>query len=452
MTMLYLSRLAAPLALSLAFLGGCKGSSGEGPKAEPSATAASTAPAPVDADRALALSTPAGATAVDLLITQSIRTIQSLPGKADYWVVLGRFWVRKARESSDPGFYLNAEAAARVALSIQPDLRPAKDLQAIVFYNQHKFEEARALSAKIVEDGPDDPMAYGDLSDALLELGRYDEAVKSAQTMMDLKPNLPSYIRASYLQWLRGDEKAALESARQAIDSGADQRDPEPRAWALVQAAYIFWQRGDYVGADAGFLKALDQMSEYPPALVGRGRVSLAKGDGKRAAELFDRAYKQSPLVQTAWLLGDAKTMAGDTKGAADAYALVEKEGAQADKRTLAQFYATKNRSDAEVAKALTLAQEEKKTRGDIYMDDALAWALYRNKRFTEAKEAIDHALRLATPDALLRYHSGAIRIALGDKKEGAKLVADALKLNPKFDATGAPEAEKLLGDVQAAK
>jgi hypothetical protein len=42
-------------------------------------------------------------------------------------------------------------------------------------------------------------------------------------------------------------------------------------------------------------------------------------------------------------------------------------------------------------------------------------------------------------------YHSGAIRIALGDKKAGTKLVKDALALNPKFDATGAVEAAALV-------
>ena len=47
--------------------------------------------------------------------------------------------------------------------------------------------------------------------------------------------------------------------------------------------------------------------------------------------------------------------------------------------------------------------------------------------------------------DARLLYHAGAIRIAQGEKAAGEKLVREALKMNPKFDPTGAAEAEKLL-------
>src|SRR5262249_40893277 len=156
---------------------------------------------------------------------------------------------------------------------------------------------------------------------------RFEDAAAAAQKMMDLKPNLPSYSRASHFRWLQGDTKAALEYARLAIDAGRDPKDPEPRAWQLVQAAMIWWNQGDYEGADAGCQKALDAIGEYPPAVVGRGRVALAKGDGKRAAELFQRAFVQSPLAETAWLLGDARDVAGDRTGAEEAWARVEKEG-----------------------------------------------------------------------------------------------------------------------------
>src|SRR5262249_37333891 len=155
----------------------------------------------------------------------------------------------------------------------------------------------------------------------------------------DLKPNLPSYSRAAHLRWLAGDTAIAKKIVRQAIDA-RDHRDPEPGAWVLAQAAYMFFNEGDYDGADKGFDMALEAGSDYQPALVGRGRVALAKGDAKRAVELFERAHKQSPLVETAWLLGDARKLAGDDKGAEEAYALVVKEGRRSDGRTLAAFYA----------------------------------------------------------------------------------------------------------------
>ena len=409
--------------------------------ADPPAAASGSAAAPQSSTQALALAKPAGSSPIDQQITQRQGIIQKAPAAAD-WVTMGQLWVREARETGDPGYYLNANACADLALHKAPDDRLALDLRAIVLLNQHRFEEARALSQKIVDGTPDDPTAYGNLSDALLELGRFEEAAAAVQKMVDLKPNLPSYSRAAYIRWLQGDDGGAKSVVRLAIDSGHDAHDPEPLAWVTVQAAMIFWNEGDYDGADAGFDQALAVFPDYPAALVGKGRIALAKGDGARAAELLTKAYAASPLVETSWLLGDARTMAGDAAGAQKAYADVERGGKLGDPRTLSLFYSTKDR---EPKAALSLAEEERKVRGDVATDDAVAWALHRNGRFAEAKTAIDQALRHGTKDARLLYHAGAIRIALGEVDEGKKRVKEALALNPKFDATAAGEATKLL-------
>jgi tetratricopeptide (TPR) repeat protein len=138
----------------------------------------------------------------------------------------------------------------------------------------------------------------------------------------------------------------------------------------------------------------------------------MAKGDHRRAAELFERAWKVSPLVETAWLLGDAREAMGDAKGAAEAYALVEREGRRTDPRTLSLFLSTKGRNAAEVEEALKLAREEYEVRKDITSEDALAWAYYRTGRIAEAKASIAKARRLGTPDARLMFHEGAIHQA----------------------------------------
>jgi tetratricopeptide (TPR) repeat protein len=421
----------------------------------PSAVPASPAPAEkveakagaapaakLSTSRALAMAKLPGDGGVERLVASLQRSAEKNPAKVDFWILLGRAWVRKARESSDPGFYVNANACAEIALEVSPEDKLAYDLQGLVLLNDHKFRDAVDLANKILAKNPDDAMAYGSLSDALLELGRFDEAADAAQKMMDIKPNLPSYSRASYFRWLAGDDKAALEYARLAIDSGRDPKDPEPRAWELVQAAMIFWHKGDLDGADAGFGKALDGVSEYPPALVGRGRVAMARGDAARAAELLGRAYEQSPLPETAWLLGDARAAAGDAAGAARAFASLEKDGRRGDPRTLALFFATKNQNAPE---ALALATLEMQSRGDVYTEDAYAWAAYRAGKIDEAKRAIDHARRLGTRDARLVYHQGAIHIAAGDVAAGRKLVATALATNAAFDVDGAREARKLL-------
>jgi len=394
----------------------------------------------------LALQRPDGRAAVDLLIMNLERAIEEHPGRGDLWVVLGRAWVRKARETTDPGFYINAQAAADKAIELDPSDSSALDVRGLVLLSDHRFEEAHALAQSVVDAHPEDPTALGIRSDALLELGRFEEAARSAQQMMDLKPSLASYSRASYFRWVQGDVDGAKQMARLAIDCGGDQRDPEPRAWAMVQAAVVFLREGDYTGADAGYDRALEQMPDFPPALVGKGRVAMARGEPSQAAQLLARAYAANPLVETAWLLGDARTMAGDTAGAEDAYAIVERTGKKSDRRTLALFWATRN---AHVKEALALAQAERSVRGDLYTEDALAWALYRNGKFEEARAASDRALAHHTRDARLLYHAGAIRLAAGDRSRGTQLVESALALEGAFDLAGAAEARRLLADAK---
>ncbi|MCL2447809.1 MAG: tetratricopeptide repeat protein [Polyangiaceae bacterium] len=410
-----------------------------------------SAPSPsddADANRKrLALQTTGASAPVDVLLAALQRAARNDPGKGARWTSLGRAWVRKARESTDPGFYLNARAAADVALAIDPADVTALDLEGLVLLNDHRFEDARALAHRLVEEHPEDPAAYGTLSDAELELGQFDDAVRSAQQMIDLKPNLPSYSRASYLRWLAGDIEGAERSARLAIDAGGDHRDPEPRAWALVQAALVFLHEGDDRGAEAGFDRALEQMPDYPPALAGKGRIALARDDGAAAADFLARAYRASPLVETAWLLGDARAMAGDAAGAREAYERVERTGKQIDHRTLALFWATRNEHPAE---ALALSEGELSVRGDVLTQDAYAWALYRNGRLDAARAASDRAMALHTRDARIWYHAGAIRMAQGEARAGRKLVEQALRLEPRFDVTSAAEARGLLGSAPA--
>ncbi len=426
------------------------------PKPEPTTTTVAVPSMPQDddatlsSDERLALQPLKGTGGADSAVEEAQRAVRQQRGKDDGWVLLGRAWVRKARESNDPGFYLNADACASVVLARNPDHAPSLGVRGLVLLNGHKFAEARDLAAKVVAKHPEDPMAWGTSSDALLELGQYPEAVAAAQKMLDLKPNLPSYSRASHLEWLHGDVATAKKTVREAIDAGrAAKRDPEPGAWVLVQAAMIFWHEGDFEGAEAGFDKALERLPDFAPANVGKGRVAMARGDHRRAAELFERAWKASPLVETGWLLGDARAAAGDAKGAEAAYALVAQEGRRTDPRTLALFLATKNQDPAE---ALRLAREEYAVRKDIATEDTLAWALYRNGKFDEAKASITRARRLGTPDARLVYHEGAIRIAEGDVKRGRELVTQALKLNRAFDATGVKEAEAILDARLAAR
>jgi tetratricopeptide (TPR) repeat protein len=389
--------------------------------------------------------TPAEARALcladgDAAIRTAQLRVEKLPDEADEWVRVGWAWVRKARMTGDPGFYVNVAACADQALRTAPDARTALELRGLVLMNDHRFEDARQQAEQVLAVDPGNGVALGTLSDALLELGRFDDAVEAGQRAADTSPGPAVYARASYFRWLSGDTQGAKEAIRSALD-GRDRRDPEPAAWTFVEASKIYWHQGDYDGADALLAEALRWVPDYPPALVWRGRVALGRGNAKQAVRWLKRAFAAQPLPEAAWLLGDARAMLGDAAGAAREYDRVVQAGRRGDRMTLALFLATKNRS---IDEALRLIETERGHRGGVYVDDAYAWALFRAGRVDEARAASDQAMKLGTPDARLLYHAGAIRLASGDAS-GRALVARALAMNPAFDATGAAEARAML-------
>jgi tetratricopeptide (TPR) repeat protein len=98
--------------------------------------------------------------------------------------------------------------------------------------------------------------------------------------------------------------------------------------------------------------------------------------------------------------------------------------------RDLALFYAD---HDMKLDEALTLAHKEFEVRHDIYTWDVLAWALYKNGKYQEASDAMDHALRPGAKDSLLFFHAGMISSRLGQSEQAKQRLQMALSINPHF-------------------
>ncbi|HZX43033.1 MAG TPA: tetratricopeptide repeat protein, partial [Myxococcaceae bacterium] len=362
------------------------------------------------------------------------------PGPDD-WVLLGQAWIQKARRSGDTGLYLAAEGASVAALELAPGHRGALGLRAQALLNQHDFAGAREQTRVLVTRDPGDLLALATLSDAALELGDLSAAVDAGQRLLDLKPGLTAYGRAAHLRWIMGDVAGAKRLYARAIEAGRGARDPEPTAWMMVQAALLFWNEGDLGGAMAGAREALALVPDYPPALVLEGRCRLAGGETGEATRVLDRAWAARPLVETGWLLADARRRAGDEAGAEAIERKLVRDGRQSDPLMLGLFLASRNR---DVPEALRMLEAEHRARPGIAVEDAYAWALFRAGRLGEARAAIDRATVHGTPEPRLLYHAGAIHLAQGEGEAGAALVRRALSLNSHFDVLAGPEAQLL--------
>ena len=157
------------------------------------------------------------------------------------------------------------------------------------------------------------------------------------------------------------------------------------------------------------------------------------------------------PLVEYAGALQDLYALAGQRDEArkqsemVDMIDKMEQASGLNVNRNLAMAYADRDRKPD---RALALAEKELGGRRDIYTYDALAWALYKNKKYEEAGKAKDKALELGTPEPAFYYHAGMIERALGQTDQARKHLQRALALNARFDPRQAPLAEAALKEI----
>ena len=98
--------------------------------------------------------------------------------------------------------------------------------------------------------------------------------------------------------------------------------------------------------------------------------------------------------------------------------------------RVLVDYYAD---HDINHKQAVELAAGEYAIRKDIYGEDALAWALYRDGHAAKALPHIVAALRFQTADARLYFHAGMIYKAVGQTNKARTNLKQALAINSHF-------------------
>ena len=365
---------------------------------------------------------------------------------------LGDAFIRKARETGDVTEYERADATLRKALKLHPNYEVAQAYLSVVQYVKHDFLGALDLASQVYAAHPNAIQALATMGDAQLELGRYTEAETTYQQLNKKAPSAPVYTRLARLAWLHGKTTDALNLMQQAIaDSDEANLSGENVAWYHFQLGELYFNTGQLQKADAQYAVALKAFDNYYLALAGRGKVRAAQGNYKEAITFYEKAVSIIPQPDLLAALGDLYALTGHSVKAKQEYDTVEFIGKLEAinqviyNRQLALFYANHNLN---LEKSLTMAQKELDHRKDIYAYDTYAWALYKNNRYSQAAEMMNHAMELGTHDAMLYYHMGMIYRALGEDKQAEQMLSQALAINPHFDLMQAPIARSTLTDL----
>src|SRR5687768_10892719 len=147
----------------------------------------------------------------------------------------------RARATADPTYYRQAEGALTKALAARPDDPDVLVGTGALALARHEFAEALTWGERARAAAPKKAAVYGVIGDAQVELGRYDEALDTIQTMVDLKPDAASYSRVSYLRELHGDLDGAVVAMRRAADASAA---GEPAAWTRLHLGHLLLREG----------------------------------------------------------------------------------------------------------------------------------------------------------------------------------------------------------------
>ncbi|WP_302893428.1 tetratricopeptide repeat protein [Actinomadura luzonensis] len=344
---------------------------------------------------------------------QPLETLQQrlkrLPGDYRSWAELASQYVDQARVTGDPAYYVKAQGAADTAARLRPDDDAVLTARASLAAGRHEFAAAAKLAGQALRANPSSAAAYGVLADARTQLGDLRGAEHAVERMLDLKPGVAAFARASYAAELRGDQTAArryLEYAHR------DAWLPADLAYTRYYLGELALHSGDLATARSWYARALSADPAFTPALAGQARATALGGDLDQALGLYQQVVARLPLPQYLVEQGETQLKAGRRPD----WTLLEAQrrlfaaAGVRDDLTWAEFEA----DHGDPARAVRHAKAEYARNPSLVAADALAWALFKAGEPTEALPYAERATATGWRNPLLRYHRARIEQALG--------------------------------------
>lgn len=352
---------------------------------------------------------------------------------------LSSLYLQALRENADTTFYTRIEALLKHLEDVDPANADIDFLRGTIAAGRHDFHKALTIAIPLVTEHPAVARYYGLLTDAQVELGMYDKAIKTLQTMTDLRPDYSALTRIAYVREITGDSKGGIEMMENAlVDSTGIS---ENTAWGMTDLARMSF--GKYrKQAELYENEALKVYPGFAPALAGLAKIEMARGNTDKAREYAQKAVDALPLPEYVTLLGDIESAAGNSDKAGAYYTLVEvgyNRIAQSGINVELERARFLNERGRDLKPNLERARAVYADRHTIFAADVLAWTLYKNGEYTEAQTYAEKALATGSQDAAILFHAGMINKQLGRTTNAKQFFKQAMESNPDFSIIEAP-------------
>jgi Tfp pilus assembly protein PilF len=157
------------------------------------------------------------------------------------------------------------------------------------------WRDSSALYGHALRVTENNYLAYNNLGAVLMDAGKYDEAMRHFQKVLEIRPRYPiAHNNAGNLYALRKDYKRAVEHFQKAVQYAPNYYEAR-RNWGDVLI-----QKGDPDGALALYEPLRAQNPADPELLNNVGVAWVCKGDPDRAVIYFRQAVRLNPAYREA--------------------------------------------------------------------------------------------------------------------------------------------------------
>ena len=364
---------------------------------------------------------PTSADGLRQRISDMEKRLRERPDDTGAAVLLADALLRQARVTSDGRLTARSGAVLKSVLNANPAHYDALRMLGATYLSQHRFRDALEVGRRTRDLRPNDAWNYGVMGDALIELGEYDKAFDAFDTMATMRPGAAAYARVAYARELQGNLEGALQ-AMQMAGEATTAHDPEAQAWYAAQVGDLYLRMGQLEEADREYRRAAFMFPNHPFAVIGQGKVKVARGDRQGALAIYLEQLNRTPTLDLAARIGDLYAERSNSAEAERYYRLAEDLAGPGIAQTEANFALFLAERGRKLPEAVKIAEAVAALRHDIFTEDALAWSYYKTGRVDEAFAASQRALRTGTRDERILAHASAIRAALGSRRSSLEV------------------------------
>ncbi|HEX8719910.1 MAG TPA: tetratricopeptide repeat protein [Pyrinomonadaceae bacterium] len=281
----------------------------------------------------------------------------------------------------------------------------------------------------------DSPQGRALRADLDFQEGRYEEARAGYEDLARDEPTWDNLARLAHLRAKLGD---IAEAERLYAEAGDELTAKEMRhfCWLELQLGELDVSRGRFEEARTHYERAGRAYSGYWMVEEHAAELLGALGRVEEAAALYEKVLSRLPRPEFMQALGELYEFAGRPAEAEPWFERALGEYLDSARRGgvhyyhhLADFYSDVREDGAE---AVRWARRDLELRENFSTQAALAWALYRDGQFAEARGMMKRSLASGAREARLFAKAAAVYGAAGEAAEAEKYSRMAAEINPR--------------------